>query len=170
MPGDIKIVISDDTSTFITNSLADTKRTLVEGVVMTGIVLLFFLREWRSLVIVMLAIPTSIIATFMMMYFFGFTFNMLSLMGLSLCVGILVDDSIVVLENIHRHLQMGKSAEQAAIDGRGEIGMAAVAITLSDVVVFGPIAFMTGMVGQMFRQFGLTVVVATLFPFLFPLP
>ncbi|KNZ70403.1 acriflavin resistance protein [Thermincola ferriacetica] len=163
VPGDIKIVISDDTSTFITNSLADTKRTLVEGVVMTGIVLLFFLREWRSLVIVMLAIPTSIIATFMMMYFFGFTFNMLSLMGLSLCVGILVDDSIVVLENIHRHLQMGKNAEQAAIDGRGEIGMAAVAITLSDVVVFGPIAFMTGMVGQMFRQFGLTVVVATLF-------
>ncbi|PKM47785.1 MAG: AcrB/AcrD/AcrF family protein [Firmicutes bacterium HGW-Firmicutes-8] len=163
LPSDVKIVVSDDSSTFTTNSLADTKRTLVEGVIMTGLVLLFFLREWRSLVIVMLAIPTSIIATFMMMYLMGYTFNMLSLMGLSLCVGILVDDSIVVLENIHRHLQMGKNPIRAAIDGRQEIGMAAVAITLSDVVVFGPIAFMQGMVGQMFRQFGLTVVVATLF-------
>jgi len=163
LPADVNIVITDDSSIFIRNSLADTQRTLVEGVLMTGLVLLFFLREWRSLVIVMLAIPTSIIATFMMMYFFDYTFNLLSLMGLSLCVGILVDDSIVVLENIHRHLQMGKNPIQAAIDGRQEIGMAAVAITMSDVVVFGPIAFMQGMVGQMFRQFGLTVVVATLF-------
>jgi len=163
LPEDINIAIANDSSVFITNSLDDTKRTLVEGVLMTGLVLLIFLREWRSLFIVMLAIPTSIISTFMMMYFFGFTFNILSLMGLSLCVGILVDDSIVVLENIHRHLKMGKSSFQAAIDGRGEIGMAAIAITLSDVVVFGPIAFMDGMVGQYFRQFGLTVVVATLF-------
>jgi HAE1 family hydrophobic/amphiphilic exporter-1 len=163
MPTDVKIVISDDASIFVNNSLSDTQRTLVEGVIMTGIVLLFFLREWRSVFIVMVAIPTSIIATFMMMYFMGYTFNILSLMGLSLCVGILVDDSIVVLENIHRHLQMGKNPIQAAIDGRKEIGMAAVAITLSDVVVFGPIAFMQGMVGQMFREFGMTVVVATLF-------
>lgn len=163
VPDDVQIVVSDDSSVFVKNSLADTQRTLVEGVIMTGIVLLFFLREWRSLVVVMLAIPTSIIATFMMMYFFGYTFNMLSLMGLSLCVGILVDDSIVVLENIHRHLQMGKNPIRAAIDGRAEIGMAAVAITLSDVVVFGPMAFMQGLVGQFFREFGLTVVVATLF-------
>lgn len=163
LPEDINIVVSDDSSTFTKDSLADTQRTLVEGVIMTGLVLLFFLREWRSVVIVMLAIPTSIIATFMMMYFFDYTFNMLSLMGLSLCVGILVDDSIVVLENIHRHLKMGKDPDTAAIEGRGEIGMAAIAITLSDVVVFGPIAFMQGMVGQMFKQFGLTVVVATLF-------
>lgn len=163
IPSDMDILVFDDTSKFVNDSLDDTKRTLVEGVIMTGIVLFFFLREWRSLVIVMLAIPTSIIATFMMMYFFGFTFNMLSLMGLSLCVGILVDDSIVVLENIHRHMQMGKGPIRAAIDGRGEIGMAAIAITLSDVVVFAPIAFMSGMVGQFFREFGLTVVVATLF-------
>lgn len=163
LPKDIKIAVSDDRSTFINNSLNDTKRTLLEGVIMTGVVLLFFLREWRSVFIVMVAIPTSIIATFMMMFLFGYTFNLLSLMGLSLCVGILVDDSIVVLENIHRHMKMGKGPVQAAIDGRGEIGMAAIAITLSDVVVFGPIAFMQGMVGQMFRQFGLTVVVATLF-------
>ena len=163
VPAGMKIIINDDNSVFIDNSLADTKRTLLEGVLMTGLVLLFFLRQWRSLSIVMLAIPTSIFATFMMIYFFGFTFNLLSLMGLSLCVGILVDDSIVVLENIDRHLKMGKGAIQAAIDGRAEIGMAAIAITLSDVVVFGPIAFMQGMVGQFFRQFGLTVVAATLF-------
>ncbi|TLN00141.1 efflux RND transporter permease subunit, partial [bacterium] len=163
LPDDINIAVTDDRATFINNSLNDTKRTLLEGVFMTGIVLLFFLREWRSVVIVMVAIPTSIIATFMMMFFFGYTFNLLSLMGLSLCIGILVDDSIVVLENIHRHMKMGKGPFQAAIDGRGEIGMAAIAITLSDVVVFLPIAFMQGMVGQMFRQFGLTVVVATLF-------
>ncbi|WP_418791618.1 efflux RND transporter permease subunit [Phosphitispora sp. TUW77] len=163
LPQDINIIVADDNSTFTKNSLADTQRTLLEGVIMTGLVLLFFLREWRSLVIVMLAIPTSIIATFMMMYFFDYTFNILSLMGLSLCVGILVDDSIVVLENIHRHLKMGKDPETAAIEGRSEIGMAAIAITLSDVVVFGPIAFMQGMVGQLFKQFGLTVVVATLF-------
>lgn len=163
MPAGMEIVVNDDNSIFIDNSLADTKRTLLEGVLMTGLVLLFFLRQWRSLTIVMLAIPTSIFATFMMIYFLGFTFNILSLMGLSLCVGILVDDSIVVLENIDRHLKMGKGAIQAAIDGRAEIGMAAIAITLSDVVVFGPIAFMQGMVGQFFRQFGLTVVTATLF-------
>lgn len=161
MPKGAKIITAVDTSTFVDQSLADTKRSMVEGVLMTGLVLLFFLREWRSLLIVMLAIPTSIVSTFMMMFFFGYSFNMLSLMGLSLCVGILVDDSIVVLENIHRHLKSGKNPIQAAIDGRGEIGMAAVAITLSDVVVFGPIAFMQGMVGQMFRQFGLTVVFAT---------
>lgn len=163
LPEGLKMILVDDSSEFINNALDDTKRTLVEGVIMTGLVLFLFLREWRSLVIVMLAIPTSIIATFMMIYFFGYTFNILSLMGLSLCIGILVDDSIVVLENIHRHLKMGKNSIQAAIDGRQEIGMAAVAITLSDVVVFGPIAFMEGMVGQFFRQFGLTVIVAVLF-------
>jgi len=163
LPKGFTVAIPVDDSVFVNNSLADTKRTLVEGVLMTGFVLLLFLREWRSLVIVMLAIPTSIISTFMVMYFLDYSFNLLSLMGLSLCVGILVDDSIVVLENIHRHLKMGKNPIQAAIDGRGEIGMAAVAITLSDVVVFGPIAFMQGMVGQFFRQFGITVVIATLF-------
>lgn len=163
LPPDVKVMVSDDNSVFVNNSLNDTKRTLLEGILTTGIVLFFFLREWRSLTVVMLAIPTSIIATFMMMFFLGYTFNILSLMGLSLCIGILVDDSIVVLENIHRHIKMGKDSVQAAIDGRQEIGMAAIAITLSDVVVFGPIAFMQGMVGQFFRQFGLTVVVATLF-------
>ena len=100
------------------------------------------------------------------MYIAGFTFNMMTLMGMALCIGILVDDSIVVLENIHRHLHMGKPAAQAAEEGRSEIGMAAIAITLCDVVVFMPIAFMSGLTGQYFQQFGLTIVFATLFSLL----
>lgn len=163
LPRDVEMIVATNNATFIHNSLGETKRSLVEGVLMCGIVLAFFLREWRSVLTVMLAIPTSIISTFLMMYLAGFSFNLLSLMGLTLCVGILVDDSIVVLENIHRHRSMGKDHVQAAIDGRNEIGLAAVAITLQDVVVFLPIAFMSGMVGQFFRQFGLTVVFATLF-------
>ncbi len=163
LPKDLELVVAQNNADFIKDSLANTKRTLLEGVLMTGVVLIFFLREWRSVITVMLAIPTSIISTFLMMYFAGFSFNLLSLMGLTLCVGILVDDSIVILENIHRHRMMGKNPDTAAIDGRYEIGMAAIAITLQDVVVFMPIAFMTGMVGQFFRQFGLTVVFAALF-------
>jgi len=115
------------------------------------------------MVTVLVAIPTSLIATMFAVYFAGFTFNMMSLMGMALCIGILVDDSIVVLENIHRHMKMGKEPRVAALEGRSEIGKAAIAITLCDVVVFMPIAFMDGMVGQFFRQFGLTVVFATLF-------
>lgn len=163
LPDDVKIIVSQDSSEFIRASLNDTRNSIIEGILTTALALYLFLREWRSTVIVALAIPTSLLAALMMMFFAGFTFNMLSLMGLALCIGILVDDSIVVLENIHRHLKMGKDPADAALDGRMEIGMAAVAITLSDVVVFTPIAFMQGMVGQFFRQFGLTVVFATLF-------
>ena len=97
------------------------------------------------------------------MYMAGFSFNRMSLMGMTLCVGILVDDSIVVLENIHRHLAKGEDAKEAAVTGRMEIGMAAIAITLCDVVVFLPIAFMSSMTGQFFKQFGLTIVFASLF-------
>lgn len=163
LPRDVDLVVFQNNAEFIQSALAGTRLSLLEGVLMTGLVLTFFLREWRSVFTVMLAIPTSIISTFMMMHFAGFSFNLLSLMALTLCVGILVDDSIVILENIHRHRRMGKDSEKAAIDGRMEIGLAAVAITMQDVVVFAPIAFMTGMVGQLFREFGLTVVFATLF-------
>jgi len=163
LPKGIDLTVAHNNADFINHSLSDTKRGLIEGVIMTGIVLAFFLREWRSVFTVLVAIPTSIVSTFLMMYFANFTFNMLSLMGLTLCIGILVDDSIVILENIHRHRSAGKDPQRAAIEGREEIGMAAVAITLQDVVVFTPIAFMTGLVGQFFRQFGLTVVFATLF-------
>lgn len=160
---DYQFIVVTDSAQFVNNSLKNTLGTLIEGLITTGLVLYLFLRGWKSTLAVMIAIPTSMIATFLAMYMAGFTFNMMSLMGMALCVGILVDDSIVVLENIHRHLHMGKVAKIAAEEGRNEIGMAAIAITLCDVVVFLPIAFMTGMTGQFFRQFGLTIVFATLF-------
>ncbi|TEB12194.1 efflux RND transporter permease subunit [Pelotomaculum propionicicum] len=163
LPPDFEIVVNIDSSKFITDSLNGTLLTIIEGIFTTAFILFFFLREWRSMVTVLIAIPTSLVSTLMGMYFAGFSFNMMSLMGMALCIGILVDDSIVVLENIHRHRAMGKSALQAALEGRSEVGMAAIAITMSDVVVFAPIAFMGGMIGQYFRQFGLTVVIATLF-------
>lgn len=160
---DYTFTIVTDASKYVDNSLRNTMGSLVEGLCTTGLILFLFLRGWRSTAAVIIAIPTSMISTFFAMYVAGFTFNMMSLMGMSLCIGVLVDDSIVVLENIHRHLQMGKDAATSAEDGRNEIGMAAIAITLCDVVVFMPIAFMTGMTGQFFRQFGLTIVFATLF-------
>lgn len=160
---DYKFIVVSNDADYVNSSLHNTLGTLIEGLFTTGIVLYLFLRGWRSTLAVMLAIPTSLISTFFVMYAAGFTFNMMSLMGMTLCVGILVDDSIVVLENIHRHLEMGQPARQAAEQGRMEIGMAALAITLCDVAVFLPIAFMNGMTGQFFRQFGLTIVFATLF-------
>ncbi len=163
LPKGVNLVIADDTTTTITSSLSEIKHNLVEGIITTAIVLLLFLRSWRSSLVVLVAIPTSLISTFFMMYELHFTLNMMSLMGLSLCIGILVDDSIVVLENIQRHLALGKDPKIAAIDGRNEIGMAAVAITLCDVVIFIPIAFISGMVGKYFREFGLTIAVASLF-------
>ena len=152
-----------DQSHFVRDSLSNTLKTLLEGLVTTGLVLYLFLRGWKSSMAVMIAIPTSLIATFFLMYLAGFTFNMMSLMGMALCIGILVDDSIVVLENIHRFLAMGKSADVAAEEGRNEIGMAAIAMTLCDVVVFLPIAFMQSATGQFFKQFGLTVAFAVAF-------
>src|SRR5205823_11459526 len=113
-----------------------------------------------------LAIPTSLVSTFLVMYILGFSLNIMSLMALALMIGILVDDSIVVLENIHRHLHLGESPFQAALTGRSEIGMAAIAITMADVVVYTPIAFISGTIGQLFRQYGLTIVAATLFSLL----
>ncbi|MCH4157814.1 MAG: efflux RND transporter permease subunit [Acidaminococcaceae bacterium] len=159
---DYQFLIITDTSTYVQQALTNTLEALIEGLFTTGLVLYLFLRSWKSSLAVLIAIPTSLITTFFMIYMAGFTFNMLSLMGMSLCIGILVDDSIVVLENIQRHLKQGKPADIAAEEGRNEIGTAAIAITLCDVVVFLPIAFMQGMTGQFFRQFGLTIVFATL--------
>lgn len=147
---------------FIKDSLNNTLHTLLEGLFTTGLVLYLFLRGWRSSSAVMIAIPISLIATFSLMFMAKFTFNMMSLMGMALCIGILVDDSIVVLENIHRFLQKGYAPAEAAEKGRSQIAMAAIAMTLCDVVVFLPIAFMQSSTGQLFRQFGLTIVFATL--------
>ena len=138
-------------------------QSLFEGIVLTAIVMLLFLHAWRNAAVVMIAIPVSLLGTFIVMKLFGFTLDVISLMGLGLTIGILVDDSIVVLENITRHRDMGEAPLDAAVNGRTEIGSAAVAITLVDVVVFLPIAFLSGIVGKFMKEFGLVIVVATLF-------
>jgi HAE1 family hydrophobic/amphiphilic exporter-1 len=151
---------------FTMQSINGVLQNLGEGILLTAIVLLLFLHVWRSALVVLIAIPASLLATFFVVWMLGFTIDVLSLMGLSLTIGILVDDSIVVIENITRHREMGKLPEDAAIAGRAEIGGAAVAITLVDVVVFAPIAFMSGIIGEYMREFGLVIVCATLFSLL----
>ena len=166
LPQGVTLSTIFDTSTSTRNSLSDVNQNLLAAVLITGVVLLFFLHNFRSMAIVLLAIPTSLISTYAVMYALGFTLNMLSLMALALLIGILVDDSIVVLENIHRHLQRGEPPRDAALNGRAEIGMAALAITLVDVVVYTPVAYMSGQIGAFFRQFGLTITAATIFSLL----
>jgi hydrophobic/amphiphilic exporter-1 (mainly G- bacteria), HAE1 family len=166
LPSGSQVVITNDTSVFTRASLDAIQHDLLLSVLLVGGVMLLFLHAWRHTVIVLLAIPTSLVSTFLVMYALGFSLNIMSLMALALMIGILVDDSIVVLENIHRHLGLGENPLQAAITGRGEIGMAAIAITMADVVVYTPIAFISGVLGQLFRQYGLTVVAATLFSLL----
>jgi len=160
-PGD-SVTIASDSTLFIDSSLSETRLNLLESILTTSLVLFLFLRSWRSSAIVLVAIPVSLVGTFFAMWAFHFTLNIVSLMALGLCIGILVDDSIVILENIDRHIAMGEKPREAAVSGRREIALAAIAITLCDVVVFAPIAFMSDIVGQFFREFGLTVVSATL--------
>jgi hydrophobic/amphiphilic exporter-1 (mainly G- bacteria), HAE1 family len=166
LPSGSQVIITNDTSVFTRASLDAIQHDLVLSILLVGGVMLLFLHAWRHTVIVLLAIPTSLVSTFLVMYVLGFSLNIMSLMALALMIGILVDDSIVVLENIHRHLGLGENPHQAAITGRGEIGLAAIAITMADVVVYTPIAFISGILGQLFRQYGLTVVTATLFSLL----
>ncbi|HEY7980843.1 MAG TPA: efflux RND transporter permease subunit [Candidatus Eremiobacteraceae bacterium] len=151
---------------FLGQAIGGVGTNLIEGIILTALVLLLFLHVWRSAIVVMVAIPTSIMATFFVMWMLGFSIDLLSLMGLSLTIGILVDDSIVVIENITRHREMGKRPDEAALVGRTEIGGAAIAITLVDVVVFAPIAFMGGIVGEFLREYGLVIVTATMFSLL----
>jgi hydrophobic/amphiphilic exporter-1 (mainly G- bacteria), HAE1 family len=158
-------IVLDD-SKFTRQAVAGVQEDLILAVLITGLIMLLFLHTIRSTLIVLLAIPTSIIATFLVMWALGFSLNTLTLMALTLVIGILVDDSIVVLENIERHLKMKKMPAQAALDGRSEIGLAAIAITLVDVVVYVPVAFTSGIVGQIFRSYGLTIAAATLFSLL----
>jgi HAE1 family hydrophobic/amphiphilic exporter-1 len=151
-----------DTSIFTRNSLRGVQRSLAEAVLLTGLVLLVFLHTLRSTVVVLFAIPTSLISTFLVMNALGFSLNIMSSLALVLVIGVLVDDSIVVLENITRHVERGEPSRSAALTGRSEIGLAAIAITLVDVVVFTPVAFLSGTVGSFFRQFGLVIAAATL--------
>ncbi len=166
LPADVIIKIAYDQSTFLEDSLADVRTSLILGALLAVFVVYVFLHDLRSTFIIALAIPTSMLAAFTPLSFAGFSLNMMTMLGLALSTGILVDDSIVVLENVHRHLQQGELPKDAAINGRSEIGLAAIAITLTDVVVFVPIAFMGGIVGQFFREFGLTVATVTLFSLL----
>jgi multidrug efflux pump subunit AcrB len=150
------------TSDSVKNSLSGVQHTLIEGALLTVAIVLLFLKSWRSTVITGLTLPISVISSFIAVHAFGFTLNFMTMMALSLCIGLLVDDAIVVRENIVRHLKMGKSHVQAAIDGTEEIGLAVLATTFAICAVFVPMAFMNGIVGRLFYPFGITVVVAVL--------
>jgi len=162
LPKDIQFRILDDKSKTVQGQLDNVKRTIIEGAILTMVIVFFFLHSWRSTVITGLTLPISVLASFIAMKYFGFTLNFLTLMALSLCIGLLIDDAIVVRENIVRHLGMGKSHVRAAEDGTGEIGLAVMATTFAIVAVFVPIAFMDGIIGRFFLQFGITVAVAVL--------
>lgn len=158
----VKIIIADDTSEFTLESADAVTHDLVIAVVLVAVVMLFFLHSLRDSLIVLVAIPASLLSTFIAMYLFGYSLNLMTLLAMSLVIGILVDDSIVVLENIHRHLHMGKDRVRATLDGRKEIGFSAMAITMVDVVVFLPIALIDTIIGDILRQYSVTIVVSTL--------
>ncbi len=158
----IKFNIADDGSRFTMEAANGVKFDLLLAVVLVAIVMLLFLHSIRNSFIVMLAIPASIFSTFIVMYALGFSLNLMTLLGLSLVVGILVDDSIVVIENIHHHLERGEGPNTAAVKGRNEIGFAALSITMVDVVIYVPLALTGGLVGNIVREFALVVVISTL--------
>ena len=162
LPGDVELTVLSDQSKYVKANVDGVKRTIFEGGVLTVFIVFLFLASWRSTVITALTLPISVIATFTALYAFGFTLNALTLMALSLCIGLLIDDAIVVRENIVRHLALGKSHKQAALEATQEIGLAVLATTLAIVAVFAPVAFMGGIIGLFFFQFGLTVVVAVM--------
>lgn len=158
----VKIFTTDDSSVFTLESVDAVTHDLTIAVVLVAVVMLLFLHSLRDSLIVLVAIPASLLSTFLALYIFGYSLNLMTLLAMSLVIGILVDDSIVVLENIHRHLHMGKDKVQATLDGRSEIGFSALAITFVDVVVFAPIAMINTVIGDVLRQYAVTIVVATL--------
>ncbi len=162
LPPGVRLEPVTDGSRPIRVSVDNVRRTLIEGALLTVLIVFLFLNSWRSTVITGMTLPISLIGTFLFMYLFGFTINMVTLMALSLCVGLLIDDAIVVRENIVRHVQMGKGAYDAAMDGTQEIGLAVLATTFSIVAVFLPIGFMGGIIGKFFHEFGVTIVAAVL--------
>ncbi len=160
LPAGMSIAIVNDQSVFIRNAIDDVLVNIAYGGTLAVIVIFLFLANVRSTIISGLAIPTSIIATFTLMRLLGFTINFMTLLGLSLAVGLLIDDAIVVIENIYRHIEMGKKPMQAAREATNEIGLAVSATAFSIIVVFLPVAFMSGIVGQFFYSFGMTVAFA----------
>jgi HAE1 family hydrophobic/amphiphilic exporter-1 len=165
-PG-VRLQIIKDSSRQIRTGVENVRRTLIEGALLTVLIVFLFLNSWRSTVITGLTLPVALIGTFLFMYMFGFTINMITLMALSLCVGLLIDDAIVVRENIVRHAGMKvhgkfKTHKMAALEGTAEIGLAVLATTFSIVAVFLPVGFMGGIIGRFFHQFGVTVTAAVL--------
>ena len=160
LPPDVQLIVVRDSSTSIRNSLKSVQRNIIEGAVLTILIVFLFLSSWRSTVITGLTLPISLIGTFLAMYAMGFTINVITLLALSICVGLLIDDAIVVRENIVRHQAMGKHHKQASFDGTAEIGLAVAATTFTIVAVFLPIGFMGGIIGRFFKQFGVTVAFA----------
>src|SRR5205814_3002235 len=157
---ELRLVYAD--SDWVKDSLAGVKRTLVEGALLTVAIVFLFLHSWRSTVITGLTLPIAVISSFIAVYAFGFTLNSMTMMALSLCIGLLIDDAIVVRENIVRHVHMGKDHHTAAREGTDEIGLAVMATTFALCAVFVPVAFMGGIVGKFFFPFGITVTVALL--------
>ena len=162
LPPGVRLEPIYDGSRQIRVAVENVRETLFEGALLTILIVFLFLNSWRSTVITGLTLPIALIGTFLFMNLFGFTINMITLMALSLCVGLLIDDAIVVRENIVRHVQMGKGSYLAALDGTQEIGLAVLATTLSIVAVFMPIGFMGGIIGKFFHEFGITIVSAVL--------
>lgn len=159
---ELKFDIASDQSTYTLASSDAVIHDLILAVFIVAVVMLFFLHSLRSSLFVLVALPASMIPVFIFMNVFGMSLNLMTLMGLSLVVGILVDDSIVILENIMRHMEMGKNKVKATVEGRAEIGFTAIAITLVDVVVFVPVALAGGIIGMILREFALVVVSSTL--------
>jgi len=162
VPADVDVRVVYSTADAVERSVNRVKHTIVEGGLLTILIVFLFLHSWRSTIITGLTLPLAVVATFIALNAFGFTLNFLTLMALSLCIGLLIDDAIVVRENIVRHLGMGKDHDAAAREGTDEIGVAVMATTFAIVAVFVPIAFMSGVIGRFFFQFGITVTVAVL--------
>src|SRR5690606_14566635 len=162
----VNLEIANDTSEFTLTAANNVIFDIFLAVFLVAVVMLLFLHSLRNAFIVMITIPASLIATFIGIYFMGYTLNLMSLVALSLVVGILVDDAIVVLENIHRHMEMGKNKVRAAYDGASEIGFTVMAITLVIIVVFLPISMSNDLVSNIIKQFCVTVMIATGFSFL----
>jgi multidrug efflux pump len=162
VPNGMQLDVAYDSSLFIKESIREVSQTIFIAILLVVLVILVFLKSVRATIIPGVAIPISIIGTFAVAYFMGFTVNILTLLALVLAIGLVVDDAIVVLENIYRHMEMGKSRFRAALDGSKEIGFAVLATTITLVAVFIPVSFLTGTVGRLFSEFGLSVAVAVL--------
>ena len=162
LPPGMKLEVAFDSSEFIKESISEVEQTLLIALGLVVLVVLAFLKSFRATIIPSIAIPISIIGSLAAVYFAGFTINILTLLGLVLAIGLVVDDAIVVLENIYRHMEMGKTRMQAAIDGSKEIGFAIISTTITLVAVFIPLAFLSGNVGRLFNEFGIAVAVAIL--------